>query len=289
MNVLVILLPVAYAIFYWWFTTGAVMVVYGRSERVYRLYFAFLTAVMLAAFVGIVQTRSVENPAQVYLAFSFGGVMWGWQTASYYLGIITGPKQLPASIDPQDESLKTRFRSALYFSMYHEILCLIVAVILAAVIWQSENRWALWTYLTLWFMHSSAKLNVFLGVRNFHIEFLPHQLHHLGRLLTKRANNALFPFSVVVASSVALTLVYQAIMPGTDPAQTIGFVLIATMISLGVMEHWLMVLPIPSMIWGWGMKQLPEPPESEHKTAEQRSTNEFRSEIRGAMWSQHDP
>ena len=41
------------------------------------------------------------------------------------------------------------------------------------------NQVGLWTFVILWAMRQSAKLNVFLGVRNLSEEFLPEHLRYL--------------------------------------------------------------------------------------------------------------
>jgi putative photosynthetic complex assembly protein 2 len=99
-----------------------------------------------------------------------------------------------------------------------------------------------------------------LGVRNFHMEFLPSHLHHLGGLLNKQSNNPFFPLSIVLASTVTLFLFYKAIQPDATDAQTTGSLLVATMIALGIIEHLLLVLPIPATLYGWGIRPLPPLP-----------------------------
>ncbi len=264
------LLPVIYVVFLWWFTTGAIIAVYDRARRVVELFMAALTVVLFASFVGIVLTRDVTQPLDVYVAVTCGVLIWGWQVAAYYLGFVSGPEQteIPQRVQRGEGwhlNLADRFRLALNASLNHELLVLGFGVLMMGLTWFHTNRWSLWIYLALWLMHSSAKLNVFLGVRNFHIDFLPEKLRYLDALLTKRENNALFPVSVVLASSSALALLYQGIEPGTSPTQTVGFLAVATMITLGLIEHWLMILPIPSALVGWGMRAIPEqttPPNS---------------------------
>jgi putative photosynthetic complex assembly protein 2 len=263
MQALIYLLPVLYVLFLWWFITGLIMAVYDRSRRVVEWFFTALTVVMFGAFAGIFFTRDVTQSLDVYVAVTCGVLIWGWQVAAYYLGFVSGPEQteIPQRVQRGESwhlNLADRFRLALHSSLNHELLVLGFAVFMLGLTWFHTNRWSLWIYVTLWLMHSSAKLNVFLGVRNFHIDFLPEKLHYLDALLTKRESNALFPVSVVLASSTALVLLYQAIEPGTSPTQTVGFLAVATMIILGLIEHWLMILPIPSALVGWGMRPIPE-------------------------------
>ena len=57
--------------------------------------------------------------------------------------------------------------------LYHEMFALVGAVILLAITHGRANQLGFWTYVTLWWMHESAKLNVFFGVPNLGEEMLP--------------------------------------------------------------------------------------------------------------------
>lgn len=249
-----LILPILYALFLWWFTTGLIISVYGRSRRFLRVCFGVATLALLVAFGGIVATRASTHILGVYLSVTCGIVIWGWQTSSYYLGFITGAAAPPQPIAVNKQN---RFWLALRSSLMHELIVVATAVILAAVTWKQPNQWGLWMYLALWIMHSSAKLNVFFGVRNFYVELLPSHLHHLDALLDRRSSNSFFPISVLMAGSITLVFVYRAIIPDTPPPHTVGYLLISTMIFLGILEHFMMVLPLPATLWGWGLRPLP--------------------------------
>lgn len=257
---LAFLSAVVYALFLWWFVTGLIVVVYGRSRWITHLYFICATVVMLLAVGGLVLTRNQTEAVGVYLALTCGILLWGWQVTAYYLGYVTGP-QSEATVREmagRPLSLGLRFRYALQASLFHELSIVSLALVLVGLTWAAANRWGLWIFLALWLMHSLAKLNVFLGVRNFRIEFLPAHLHYLEVVLSKRKNNPLLLITVVVGLAVCLAFFYRAIIPGVTPADTIGFLVVGTMIGLGVVEHLLLVLPIPSILWGWGFRPVPQ-------------------------------
>lgn len=262
MELLFFLRPILFAIFLWWFTTGVIIAVYGRSLRLVRLCFAAFTGALLVSLWGLVATRPFSEPRYVYLAFVCGLLIWGWQTASYYLGYIVGPR--PKTNESLPISQSRRFWLALRSGLYHELVVIAFALLLIALTWSYPNRWGLWIFLAMWLMHASARLNVFLGVRNFKIEFLPSHLHHLNAYVNKQSTNFFLPVSVIIASSVSLALVYRAIAPGATPGETVGYLLVATMMFLGIVEHVLLVLPVPVALWGWGVRRLPftEPLES---------------------------
>lgn len=258
MSFLSLIFPVCYAIFLWWFSTGLIIAVYGQSNRIVKISFVLATLIMLASLLGLIASRDAAHIAGVYAAFTCGVLIWGWQTASYYLGFITGPVKSQSWQMNQVQTVGERFRLALKASLYHELIILGFALFIAGLTWFHTNRWGLWAFLALWIMHSSAKLNVFFGVRNFRIEFLPPHLHHLDALLTKRPSNALFLVFITLAPSIALVFIYKAIIPGVAPTQATGFLLVATMLWLGILEHLLLVLPLPATLWGWGLRALPE-------------------------------
>lgn len=267
------LLPILYALVLWWLTTGLIMAAYGRSPKFMQRWFVGATLVMVLAIAGLVVSASKTEPVYVYLAFTCGTLIWGWHMASYYLGFVTGPV---ATIDAQITTqgrvwqqtekyekwyhflFSQRFCLALQSGLYHELLVLGFAVLLVALTWAQPNRWGLWIFVTLWFMHSSAKLNVFFGVRNFRVDFLPTHLHFLKQLLVHRASNEFFPISICLATSILLILFYQTIDPGATAVQIIGATLVGTIMLLGIIEHWLLVLPLPAVLWGWGIRALPD-------------------------------
>lgn len=266
--------PIIYAVFLWWFTTGLIMLVYHRSRTVTRWSFIGFSLAALVALVAVVVTRQWDGLRGVYVGLTGGLVLWGWQVASYYLGFITGDYhtslQLPLTTHRQmpQAPLAERFWLAFRASLHHELASLVGAIVLLALTWNQPNQWALWSYVALWAMHVSAKLNVFFGVRNFRIEFLPHHMHGLGALLTRDDDgNVFFPFSVMTATSIILVLIYRGVALPLDAAHTSGTLAIATLMLLGVMEHWLLVLPVPVALWGWGVRSLPDqPPRSSQKS-----------------------
>jgi putative photosynthetic complex assembly protein 2 len=110
--------------------------------------------------------------------------------------------------------------------------------------WGAENQWGLWTYLVLWGMHLSARLNVFLGVRNVSEEFVPAHMEVLKSFLTRKPMNLLFPFSVTAAPSARCCLFHGCVF-GASPAMTWLAFACLRVGDAGVLEHWLLMLPLP--------------------------------------------
>jgi putative photosynthetic complex assembly protein 2 len=251
-------MPLLYAIFLWWFTTGVIVAISRRAQGTRRVSFFIGSVLMVPALIALILGARNPGPYYVYITFTCGVLIWGWLVAGYYFDIITGPPVHNNALQ-QPQDIQTRFRLALRGSLYHELLIVTAALILTGLTWSQPNRWGLWIFLVLWIMHTSAKLSIFLGVRNFRIDFLPIHLRYAQGLLGQGQTNRLLPVSVCLAVSVALTLLYQAIRPVGEAGDAVGSMLVATMLILGIIEHVLLVLPLPLALFGWGVRSLSDP------------------------------
>ena len=107
--------------------------------------------------------------------------------------------------------------------------------------------------MVLWWMHQSAKLNVFFGVRNLNEEFLPEHLTFLKSFLKSKPMNLFFPFSITISMVIATMLWLHAI-DATSVFERSGFTFLGTMMALAILEHWFLVIPLPAgKLWQWGL------------------------------------
>ena len=84
------------------------------------------------------------------------------------------------------------------------------------------NQVATWTFMVLWVMRLSAKLNVYLGVPNLTEEFLPAHLLYLKSFLARKPMNLLFPVSVTASTVVATHLVDLAASANGSSFEAVG-------------------------------------------------------------------
>jgi putative photosynthetic complex assembly protein 2 len=104
-------------------------------------------------------------------------------------------------------------------------------------------------------MRQSAKLNVFLGVLNLNEKFLPVHLKYIHTYFTKRAMNPLLPVSILMACLFAIPLWQTTFATGVTPYQIASSTILATLLSLAILEHILMVLPLSTEgLWKWGLR-----------------------------------
>jgi putative photosynthetic complex assembly protein 2 len=243
--------PAAYAVLVWWFTTGIILFLDGRPQATFRWSMSAATAVLLGAGYVLRTSAADASVGGAYTAFTCAILVWGWLEMSFLMGFITGPRRHAC---PARCSGWGHFLHATQAIIYNELATLAAAAAILAATWQAVNRVALWTYLILWAMRLSAKLNLFLGVPNLGEKFLPAHLQYLKHFFRKRPMNFLFPLSVSV-STILVFVLAQKYAAAESGFKGTGYALLTSLLALAVLEHWFMVLPLPSeKMWEWAMR-----------------------------------
>jgi putative photosynthetic complex assembly protein 2 len=235
------LMALGFAIFIWWFSTGIVILLNRMSRTAVTLSLVISSALGIGALVGLSHTAQQTGIMGAYCAFTCALLAWGWNELSFLTGWITGPQKTAI--------LKST-------TVWHELAILTVGLAIVVITWDAPNQVGTGTYLVLWTMRTSAKLNLFFGVRNLSEEFLPVHLAYLESFFKRRRMNAFFPFAVVSASACLWWLVDFANQPMTTPAQVVGSVLVGTMLALAILEHLMLVLPLDTTaLWRWAIRK----------------------------------
>jgi putative photosynthetic complex assembly protein 2 len=257
--------PIAAAVVLWWASTGVILYLDGLPKRTFKWSLLALSIIGFGAVIAIAHVRSETSAIAAYIGFCGGLLIWAVPTAAFYFGVVTGPRN---SSLPQGITGLARFRAAVETMVYHELLCVACALLLGIVTWSAPNQLALWTYLLLWAMHVSGKLNMFFGVPNLSEEFLPPHLAHLATYMRKRPMNLLFPLSVSLATLATGWFAFQAWHAQSGSFEAVGATLLAVLAGLAVLEHWLLVLPLaPMALWNWSLKSRATQPSPDTATA----------------------
>ena len=244
-------LPVLYALFLWWFSTGLILYLDGLPERTFRWSMLGASALAGLALYGLARSSSDTTLTGTYVAFTSGLMVWAWHEISFLMGYVTGTRTTPC---PPGCRGWRHFLHAVEAILYHELAIAASAVAVVALTWGGANQVGTWTFLLLWGMRLSAKLNVYLGVPNLTEEFLPGHLHYLKSFLAKKPMNLLFPVSVTVATLVAGFLVQEATADDALLFEAAAFTFLAALMVLAILEHWFLVLPLPdAALWRWAL------------------------------------
>lgn len=245
-------IPVLAATFLWWFSTGVIAYLDGLSPRRAPTTFACASVLGLAGLAGVAWSAGQDTVTGSFVGFGSALLVGGWNEMAFLLGYVTGPRRGPVT---PGATPGRRFREAFAAILWHELLSLAVTLLVVALAAEGENPVAAWTVALLFAMRVSAKLNVFLGVRNLNEEFLPRHLAHLATYFRRRAMNPLFPASALAGAATTALLAAAAGTVGTGDAEAAALTLLATLAALGFLEHALMVLPLPSAaLWTWYLR-----------------------------------
>ncbi|MBY0298954.1 MAG: DUF3623 domain-containing protein [Methylobacterium sp.] len=243
--------PILYAVVMWWFLTGVILWLNHRPRHTHAWSFGATSLALAGALWAIAWSAGEPTEAGAYAAFTAALVVWGWQEMAFYMGFLAGPRRTAGL--PTARGL-ARFGQAAATNLWHEAAIILGAL---AVAWLTEgrpNRIALWTYLVLWGMNLSARLNLYLGVRNLNAEFLPEHLRYLGSFFRRAPMNALFPVAMTLATAILLVLLHPAVTQTPSAFTLAGHTMMATLMALAILEHGFLMLPLPSAaLWGWGL------------------------------------
>ncbi len=246
-----------FAIFAWWISTGAILLVVRVADRRGKNTHFILTIFALIIFIGGLwgyhETLGSSDVSGTYVAFVSVLAIWGWIELAFLSGVITGPNKLSA---PKDIPEWERFLRAWGTVAHHEVLLFFVLLGLFFTSSDQINIFGLLTFVVLYFARISAKLNLFFGVPRINTEFIPKRLNHMPSYFRKAKLNWLFPVSVILLT-FAVAWFIQSIFGAQSLSDKVGFTLLAALSGLALFEHWLMVLPLPdAKLWRW---MLPSP------------------------------
>lgn len=251
-------LGIALTLLAWWVGTGAVFLAAAGGPRMRRASFGAAT-VMMGVALAFVPTLSQRNDlGGILLALLAGFTVWAWVELSFYTGFVTGPSRAEP---PPESPLGIRFRYALRACLWHEIAIPLLGVVIWLLGAPGGHLWSLGIFLTFWVLHEAARINVLVGVPHPFAELLPEHLDHLKPYLEPRAAGWAMGLTLA-AHGVALAVlaVFSVMAAGT--AGVLGWVAVTALVGVGLIEHVVLLLPIPlDRLWrSLGMGKVPAAP-----------------------------
>ena len=239
----------------WWFGTGVILWLDRLPPASFRWSLLGWTMLLILSFKGVYESIREVSVANAYLAFGSVIVMWGWHELAFLTGWITGPRKVALTEGAQGWQ---RFKESVQVMLHHEVALLLNFGILWLMQKDQPNHMALCTYALLWFMRLSAKLNLYFGVPQNGAQYLPSHLVYLASYFRTRLITPWFVISISVAIGTWCWLVWQAQQGAM--AITTGWVMLATLLGLAIVEHLIMIFPLPlERLWGWAMGQSAKP------------------------------
>jgi len=122
---------------------------------------------------------------------------------------------------------------------------------------------ALIALFTWWFSTGVILLAVRRADRDGgHGMFVPQRLAHLKSYFTQGPITIAFPIAITVLTAL-LAVCAERLWSAQSDARSVGFALLTALAALALIEHWLMVVPLPdAKLWRW---MLPAPQHQDPK------------------------
>ncbi len=234
----VLVLPLLFATLLWFLSTGLVLWLDRLPSDTWPLSIVGATVLSGLAMGGIIMTAPETGASAAYLAFGCSLMLWAWHEMSFLMGFVTGPNDKPC---PPDAKGWRRFRLAAATLIHHEVAMFATVLVLAAATWGQPNQTATLTFLLLFVMRLSAKLNIFAGVPYLSLEMMPDRMRYMASYFRVAPARFFFVFSLAGIAATAAWL-GQAALTAPEGLQT-GYALAFALVVLALLEHLFLVVP----------------------------------------------
>ena len=252
-----------FALFAWWISTGAILMVVRHADRTggEAALMTVLAGLPVLALGLVLLLSSAGDPGVggAYSGFLAALAIWGWLELTFLTGVLTGPDRRPC---PPGLTGRARFGRAWGVIAHHEIALFVGLLVTVAATVHGVNPMAALTYGVLFVARISAKLNLFFGVPRINTEFVPAALAHLPSFFRRGRVTPFFAASITFLSLTVGCFVQQFGTAAT-PGEAVSFALLGALAALALLEHWLMLIPLPdARLWRW---MLPAPATSDSR------------------------
>jgi putative photosynthetic complex assembly protein 2 len=261
--------PVGCVIAAWWMATALILRLDRLPSRTFPTSLACAAALAVAGLALVMWSADRPTTTGAYAAFAGTLAIWGFVELALLTGFVVGPLRGPC---PPSRGF-ARFGYAVRAILHHELALLASGAAIVAAVWSGDNKAALWVFAVLWIMRLCAKLNLHFGVPNLGDELLPPRLRYLGTYFSRRPVTPLYPATVALAAFAAYPLWKTAVAHDATGHAGVEAVILATLLSLAILEHVMMVLPISqSRLWGSGAKDVSAANTPAASTGEERAS-----------------
>ena len=242
-------LPLLFATVLWFVATGVVLWLDRLPRTTWPTSIVAATVASGFAMAGVIATAPLTGPAAAYAAFACALVIWGWHELSFLMGFVTGPNRAAC---PDGARGWRRFRLAAATLIHHEIAMAATVVVLAAATWGQPNQTATLTFVLLFVMRLSAKLNVFAGVPHLSTDMMPDHMRYLASYFRVRPPGLTFALSTLGVIVLAAVLADLALRSHGGVAT--GYALAFALVLLALVEHAFLVVPWrDSRLFRWAL------------------------------------
>ena len=245
------ILPVVVTIALWFFATGLVAWLDNRERATFPRSLVLAGIAGLVGLLVVVIAMNQTSHVAVYGSFVGALLVWSWHEIAFLTGAVAGPRRQPC---PPDVGGWERFSNAAATLVHHEIALVVTALLLVSLTWNAQNQIAAMTFVLLYVMRLSTKLNIFHGVPNAATDILPPHLGYLKSYYGPNRFGLPLALSALGATALAWWIGAQAFAAAPGSADMVGASLLFALAALGALEHVFLILPFrDGMLWGWAL------------------------------------
>jgi putative photosynthetic complex assembly protein 2 len=235
----------------WFLATGLIAWLDNRDRSTFPRSLALAGAAGIIGLGMIFVSMHFTSIAAIYASFAGAILVWSWHEIGFLTGATAGPRREPC---PPGAKGWERFSQASATLMHHEIALALTALMLVTLTWLAPNQIAAMTFLLLYVLRLSAKLNIFIGVPNTHTDILPAHLAYLKSYYGANRLSLALPASMAGFAGLAALLGMRAFGSEAGSSEAVGASLLFTLTVLGIIEHLFLALPFrDGAIWGWAL------------------------------------
>lgn len=228
---------------FWWAATGVTLALH-RSAALSQAGIVIASLLAVAGAQLVLQSRTETSVRAARLAFLGSSLLWLWCSTLFYAGIgirldtnvASGARTWSLAMQAIDATLRA------------DLIGVAVLLGVAVVVWRQPNRVALWTLAIFWGTLQTAKLNVFMGVRNSGADWLPEHLQHLSQYFGPPHNSWLLPVTVMLLTSFLVASTRNA-QQSASAFRKHAHAMSALLLALAVFEHVFLGLNFTLPLW----------------------------------------
>lgn len=244
-------LPVVLTVAIWFFATGLVAWIDNRDRATFPRSLALAGVAGIGGLIAIVATMGSMSQSSVYIAFAGALAAWSWLEIAFLTGAVAGPRR---EICAPGASGWRRFSDAAATLVYHEVALAVTALLLISLTWNAANQLGAMTFVLLYGLRLSTKLNLFYGVPNAATDILPPHLAYLTSYYGPNRPTALLVVTTCAALALAAWVGTMALAAPAGSAEAAGGSLLFALAALGAIEHLFLALPFrDGALWGWAL------------------------------------
>jgi len=228
---------------FWWAATGVTLAMQ-RSALTSTA--SVITATIFALVGCLLIVNSCREPTVrgARLAFLGSALVWWWCSTLFYAGvgihiaenIPTGPRTLALAFQAIEATVRP------------DLLGVFALILLAVLVWRKPNSTAFWTLLVFFGTLQTAKLNVFMGVRNSGVDWLPEHLVGLSQFFGPPQNSVLLPVTIVGLAACFLVTAAMS-RAATSAFRKHMLAMLSFLLGLALLEHVFLGVDLTLPLW----------------------------------------